>query len=676
MALKGTRHWNQIKDDESYENPYIHSYSGHVNLLTNILRTRNDKETDKLKQMIAYLNDLADILREEARRFLGNKFNDNEVAYALQDLDLDSEKGASRPALWAIAEEALNRKNIADLRKQYTTITKERLDKWQNVISPSFINKINGVLAGAVSAGANSGQISKAITNLFISNEGKQKITPENMAIRLFPNQEKLQETYVKAVAMAVYGGKALENLPIEKVRNTEYIESGWALSKGLKILLTSKAGLFDTKEGTGSSIEDWALLQDRAIQDVVNQFKYYFCQTFEQNFQEICEKYSSFGPEEKKYLSNVLSMFRALDDSVYLGDMWQWRGKLKEDIFEVVVRCDIKSKMGAAATGTIIEAYSTLDKEASSKNSLTNRKNEIIQKLKASDSKVSSNLEINSLKTFRKTGTYSVTDIILSRNGKPVRVQAKNTLDAFWSFISGDTTHTARPALWSPKTAKPLTEFLKKLNEGRSFLSEGDKYIITYLAANYAYFKNGYDLARLPSNRQEIKSLDGVPNMINDIIGLEVQNLIGGDIDVKAMQASAKKLLNHNVFFLIPGFLVPVYKIIENMRNNLLDDRNRNNQNFHIAMTTNLADLKKVPEFKGEHKYSSINLVRSKYQRLNGNYIDGISTNRKRIFTPEAAKKYGGEILKSIKVNRVNLEFNYDYLKDLATMSYTNFVD
>ena len=43
-------------------------------------------------------------------------------------------------------------------------------------------------------------------------------------------------------------------------------------------------------------------------------------------------------------------------------------------------------------------------------------------------------------------------------------------------------------------------------------------------------------------------------------------------------MQASAKKLLNHNVFFLIPGFLVPVYKIIENMRNNLLDDRNRNN--------------------------------------------------------------------------------------------------
>ena len=92
--------------------------------------------------------------------------------------------------------------------------------------------------------------------------------------------------------------------------------------------------------------------------------------------------------------------------------------------------------------------------------------------------------------------------------------------------------------------------------------------------------------------------------------------------------------------------------------------------------MTTNLADLKKVPEFKGEHQYSSINLVRSKYQRLNSNYIDGISTNRKRIFTPEAAKKYGGEILKSIKVNRINLEFNYDYLKELATMSYTNFVD
>lgn len=672
MALKGARHWNQIKDDESYENPYIHSYSGHVNLLTNILRTRNDKETDKLRQMIAYLNDLADILREEARRFLGNKFNDNEVAYALQDLDLDSEKGASRPALWAIAEEALNRKNIAELRKQYVTIIQERVDNWQK-ISPSFINEISGILTGMASKGATSSEISKAIIKNFAGNE---KITPDIMAQKLFP-EAKLQEAYIKAVAKAIYGNKkGLEKLPIEKVKKTKYVETGWAFSKGLKILLTSKAGLFETTKGATSNIEEVAIMQNRAIEDVVKQFKYYFCQTFEQNFQEICERYSSFGPEEKKYLSNVLSMFRALDDSVYLGDMWQWRGKLKEDIFEVVVRCDINSKMGAAATGTIIEAYSTLDKEVSSKNSLTNRKNEIIQKLKASDPKVSSNLEINPLKTFRKTGTYSVTDIILSRNGKPVRVQAKNTLDAFWSFISGDTTHTARPALWSPKTAKPLTEFLKKLNEGRSFLSEGDKYIITYLAANYAYFKNGYDLARLPSNRQEIKSLDGVPNMINDIIGLEVQNLIGGDIDVKAMQASAKKLLNHNVFFLIPGFLVPVYKIIENMRNNLLDDRNRNNQNFHIAMTTNLADLKKVPEFKGEHQYSSINLVRSKYQRLNGNYIDGISTNRKRIFTPDAAKKYGGEILKSIKVNRINLEFNYDYLKDLATMSYTNFVD
>ena len=55
-----------------------------------------------------------------------------------------------------------------------------------------------------------------------------------------------LKSVLFPSEAKAIYGNKkGLETLPIEKVKKTKYVETGWAFSKGLRILLTSKACLF-----------------------------------------------------------------------------------------------------------------------------------------------------------------------------------------------------------------------------------------------------------------------------------------------------------------------------------------------------------------------------------------------------------------------------------------------
>ena len=658
MAIRGPRPWNQIDNG-----PYVHSYTTHINFLSDIFRMPSKwrKEGERFEKLTFYLRRLSDALRQEAIGFLGKRFNDS-ASYSLYDFMNNGEA----QTFSQIGQQVLDSRAIAELRKLHLTTDQKKLNELAEIFGPKLVEEI----------GDNIEQFhtSREIAAYMVKTLGSRKAT-ENIEIGV---NTKTTKNFSMTDLSKIFFGKNKKNLINELVDGYQNAFKDYINQRKKEGRISREVGVGERRYkllGYSTVTVMEKFLRDNHIveEQVLNPNEAYveqFINIFRSEFNRIYNKLKSqkkiyigqynardLDREKDNYLEQIFADFRGLRPEFWQRDDANWKGSLKETGFSILVNLDINSPFKSVAVGSAADITITSSSQISNLSSSEKRVLENILK---------QNGAIEKIGTFRAEGTQSPTDLILqNEQGKTIRVQSKNYIRSFWSFFSEESTWNTYMGIYD--TSMKLEQFLNKMMEspqGFSPLGAKDANIIKYLAANTAYFLKYkyFDLAKLPKIKNMPKpNLDSIIGQLNDYIGLEAQNLIGMNIDTALTPTKkfSQQAIQANAFYMVPGLLIPVYKIVDELIARLSEKTYKAN---HI--------YKNNIRFQTTLKYKGFKLGQSEIQFARSKYPTAGSHSTQKHFNPAAGYAVGRKIVDSIYLERQNIVFNYDDLKELAQSS------
>ena len=343
--------------------------------------------------------------------------------------------------------------------------------------------------------------------------------------------------------------------------------------------------------------------------------------------------------PED--YLEKVKKGIQDLPADAFQENRSNIIGKLGEDFFKVVEESDANVQIQIVVTGTESE-QSLLQKG-------------LIDKI---------------LKTHHDPTKESQTDMLLTHNGKTVRVQSKNLQSAYQSVISDTIDAKPIPGIARIQDTVGYLDLIDQLDKnGVLHLSNQDLANINYLLANEMWFrimgtveyytkmnekgeKEEYYKAR-GLNSKEPAVLKDIAQKVNNYFTKEIQNFIGLSIDENIKAKPLRSQSDSNVFYLVSNVaLVPVYAIIDDLIKKIQEEDQKFSL-FSVTLNRNISISGDEESFWKAKEAVLPDMPEGEYTYQNP--LLGVGAEK------------GSEIMHKLKIQRMNLNFDLDFLINSA---------